>query len=141
MRYVVSTGLAFGVVLVAGAVLLDRVEGPSPSAPTVAQETAQETTATSSPAGAPVRPLVPRTGSASLEGGGGRLVSLEGDKPESGATPPGAIDQSPSEARIDSLMAVDLMRMSPQQRQLYVQRLMNRLQVHLQSQPSTPPQR
>jgi len=136
MRYALSMGLAFGAVLVVGAVALQRA-GDDPL--TTAARAPRTTTA--SPADAARRTLVPTSRPGPWNRSSGQLVSL-GESSVAGAErPQGAIDEAQSAARIDSLIADDLTRMSPQDRALYIQRWINRLQFHLESQQQSPAQR
>jgi len=128
-RYVVSAGIAFAAVLVAGVWLVSedvlsertstgiaRVEHDA--APGPAQRTLPQ-------------PLVPtRMGS----GGEGTLVSF-GDHPTvSTGTPVGPIDASVSEAAIDSLVGVQLESLPEDEQARCLQRLIYRFQSRLQSQ-------
>ena len=136
MRYALSTGLAFGVVLIAGAVVLERSGEPAPVSTAVRDTPAGDTRAE-----APVRTLVPRPSGTPWRSSNGRLVSTGTVESESVSTAPGAIDQSRAEAQIDSLIAQDLMRMTPAERSRYIVRRIDRLQSHLQSQQNAPGQR
>lgn len=137
MRYALSTGLAFGVVLIAGAVVLERSGEPASPVSTAVRDTPADDTR----AEAPVRTLVPRPSSTPWQSSNGRLVSMGTAGSEGASTAPGAIDQSRAEAQIDSLIAEDLMRMTPAERSRYIVRRIDRLQSHLQSQQNAPGQR
>lgn len=140
-RYAVSGGLAFGAVLVVGAVLLSdgRVPAPSRTAPSV-QVTRQNTgNASTQDSG---RPVPRQTNHMDPVSGDGRLVST-GTMPENRSPAPisGAIDMTEAEARLDSLIKSDVSRMSPREAQQYFERLNERLRQHSQSQQAAPAQR
>lgn len=141
LRYGLSTGLAFGVVLVAGAVVLRNAGQPVAPATTAMTEV-RETPAAADRAEAPVRSLVPRAGgTAPWRSSASRLVSLGDAGTGADGASPGAIDPDVTEAKIDSMIAENLMRMTPEQRSRYILRRIVQLQSHLQSQQGSPPQR
>jgi hypothetical protein len=115
---------------VAGAVMLSRGGDTSVTPASGPAQVAE----TRSVADEPVKQLVPRTGTLPGRNDAHTLVSLGGGAAGSAGTPAGAIDESKTEATIDSLIAVDVMRMSPQERALYIKRRIDRLNLHLQRQ-------
>lgn len=137
LRYALSTGLAFGVVLVAGAVVVRDMDRPVAPVTTAVREVPAATER----AEAPVRSLVPRAGDATpWRSSSSRLVSLGDGGQASGASSPGAIDPDRAEAKIDSMIAENLNRMTPEERSRYILRRIVQLQSHLQSQQNGPPQ-
>jgi hypothetical protein len=137
LRYALSSGLAFAAVLVVGAVVVLQGDGGARSPSRAVQGDALTQVGVE----APLRSLVPRPGGAPSRNAGNRLVALGESARESASASPGAIDESQTDARIDSLISVDLMRMSPEERARYLERRIIRLQFHLQSQQNAPPQR
>jgi len=132
IRYAVSSVLAFASVLVVAAVLLRGggvpapVQFAEPTKPGVGQDGGASSQAASSMSGwTPVNPE------------GTHLVSAGGNDQDTFVGPIGAIDSARSEALIDSLINSDVGRMSAQERDLYIQRRIERLQ-HFQSQQSPP---
>ncbi len=148
LRYALSTGLALGAVLVAGAVILPRVQGLDAPVTTAVRETAGTPSLASGVQGArpqaqsPVRSLVPRESApAPWQSSAGRLVSLGDGGRADGTASPGAIDPDLAGAQVDSLIAENLERMTPEERSRYLLRRIVQLQSHLQSQQNGPPQR
>lgn len=134
-RYAVSSGLAFGAVLVVGAVLLRTGSAPAPV------QLSESPSHVTKDADSPSRSTVPHSTLPSSFGQDAfRTVSTGvGDEGPSNA-PQGAIDETKSEARIDSLINSDVSRMSAQERDLYIQRRIEKLKLHLQSQqPASQP--
>jgi len=134
VRYAVSGGLAFGAVLIAGALVLrdGGVQTLDPPAQ-VAQELKGTGAAT----------LAPRsTTNLGPVDNDGRLVSAGSNNPSRSSSPVlGAIDMTESEARIDSLINSELMRRSATERELYIWRRMARLRLHLEGQQPAPAQK
>jgi hypothetical protein len=126
-----GAGVAFSLVLVAGAVALRNAGRPEPAPAGIAANRPAERVV--SP------PLVERPSSlvAGPVGAGQLVSSGEGSGPATGLSP-GAIDESTTDATIDSLISVDLMRMTPEQRSAYIQRRIVRLRNHLQGQQESP---
>jgi anti-sigma factor RsiW len=137
LRYVLSTSLAFAAVLVVGAVVLWRGQSPAPTPASVAARAGAPVRGASE---VPVRSLVPGPGTAPWRNQSNHLVALGELEPGNAPASPGAIDEAQTEARIDSLILVDLMRMSPAERERYIQRRIIRLQ-YLQSQQDARTQR
>jgi hypothetical protein len=144
VRYAAGAGIAFAVVLVAGVVLqrgAPTVNTPlNVSQPVVREGTADRSVATANP---------PATQSRYFSGPGpmfnteGTLVSEGSARPSllGDASPLGAIDDpSRSEAVIDSLVEQQLIPLEPEQRAIYIQRQIHRLQSRLQSQQAAPVQ-
>jgi len=133
LRYAMSAGVMFGLVLVVGAVVLRDAVRPAvtPGAAT--------SVASDRPADA-TKPIVPRPSPSASDRrfGPGLMVSSGGNSNASGKVSNGAIDESTTEATIDSLVSADLMRMTPDEKSAYIQRRIIRLQLHLQGQPETP---
>lgn len=143
VRYAVSSGLAFGAVLVVGAVLLSngRVPVPSRTTDSPLQVTQQNTGAASTQD--TNRPVPRQTNRIDpVNGDAGRLVSTGNMNENRRPTPvTGAIDMTEAEARLDSLIKSDVSRMSPREAQEYFERLNARLRQHSQSQQAAPAQR
>jgi hypothetical protein len=141
-RYVMSSALAFGAVLVAGALWLHSGGGPAPAE--LSRAGSRVTQKADEPAHS--APTSRRSGVAAPGAlDRSRLVSTgPANGTRSGAAPAGAIDRTEAEARIDSLIdsmnKADLTRMSPRERQRYVQHL-EMLRQFVQSQQSAPAQR
>lgn len=139
LRYAVSSGLAFGAVLVAGAILM-RDGGVTSPERLVTPNT--EITQTSEPSG---RSPVPHSNvSTPARNGASSLVSTGEARGFHGPAPQGPIDKTEAESRIDSLINIDVMRMSDLERERYMQRRienMRRLREFLQSQQPAPAQR
>jgi hypothetical protein len=140
MRYATGAGIAFALVLLAG-VALERngtimFQPATSSSPAPRPNSEQTTVANRSiPTARPIATLPSPTGN-SL----GTLVS-EGSPNlfNSGAAPLGAIDDpARSEALIDSLVEQQLIPLAPEERALYIQRQIHRLQSRLQSQQALP---
>lgn len=121
VRYAVSSSLAFGAVLVVGGMLLFRGGAFSPLE--VAQTS--NSPAVTTPAGpAPV----PRS---TLDVPAGRdMMSTVSTRhtDDVGPAPLGAIDESKTDARIDSLISSDVMKLSAAEREQYYQRRIEWLQ-------------
>lgn len=139
VRYVMSGGLAFAAVLVAGTLLVRAPGVISPAQLPVATTQAEQESTRTSP--------VPRSNVAQNNGAptDGHLVSTGAADENRGGAPQGAIDKTDAEARIDSLINAEAMRMSASERERYVQRRlenMQRLMKELQrQQPAAPAQR
>lgn len=133
LRYGMSAGLAFGVVLVVGAVVLRSV-GELPATQGVATGVVHDRVV----GGVQSPSLVPRPSTVlngrSLE----QMVSNGASSSPLIPAPHGAIDESTTDATIDSLISIDLMRMTPEQRSAYIQRRILQLQLHLQGQRENP---
>jgi anti-sigma factor RsiW len=140
VRYAVSSGLAFGAVLIAGTMVLrDGAVHAPVQKPDRPAQVAQETRNTSSPAG--TKSLPPRAASTMTSSGsdGSHLVSVGPVNQGRSAGPvSGAIDMTESEARIDSLINSQVMRMSADDRERYIQRRIDRLRLHLEGQQPAP---
>jgi anti-sigma factor RsiW len=132
VRYAISSGLAFGAVLVVGAVLLRTGNVPAPVQ--LAEPSVQMTPdiAAKNPPPVSHSPMTP------LGSNGMRAVSTGVSDEGPTMAPQGAIDETKTEARIDSLINSDVMRMSAAERNLYIQRRIEKLRLHLQSQQSSP---
>jgi anti-sigma factor RsiW len=128
VRYALSTGLALSAALVAGALLLAQngtVPVPAQFAQTSPQNM-QQPNAGPSP--------VPRSSlQAPVNDDLFRTVSTGHTDEDRNPAPVGAID----EARIDSLINADVMRLPEHERDQYIQRRIDRLRAH-QSQPAPP---
>jgi len=138
VRYAVSSGLAFGAVLVAGAFL---IRDGSVTTPERLVTPGTEITQNSEPSGP--SPVPHSNMSAPARDGISSLVSA-GSARVHGPAPQGPIDKTEAESRIDSLINVDVMRMSDLERERYMQRRienMRRLREFLQSQQPAPAQR
>jgi hypothetical protein len=139
VRYAVSSGLAFGAVLVAGAVLM---RDGTVTAPARLVTPGTEITQNAEPA---VHSPVPHSNvSSPARDGISSLVSTGSARELHGPAPQGPIDKTEAESRIDSLINVDVMRMSDLERERYMQRRienMRRLREFLQSQQPAPAQR
>jgi anti-sigma factor RsiW len=129
-RYALSAGVAFGLVLVVGAVALREATGPAVTPGAPAQVSRDY----------PVNPteLVPHPSSNAGRVGQEVMVSSGGNSSAPSGASHGAIDEATTEATIDSLVAADLMRMTPEERSAYIQRRIIRLRLHLQGQQETP---
>ena len=134
-RYALSAGVMFGVVLVVGAVALREMAGPAVT-PDAATRLSSDRPLNAA------EPIVPRPSS-----NAGRIgqelmvssgVSSGGNSIGPSQASHGAIDESTTEATIDSLVSADLMRMTPDERSAYIQRRIIRLRLHLQGQQATP---
>jgi hypothetical protein len=137
VRYAVSGGLAFGAVLVVGAVLLsDGGPVPAPSRATDSRmQVTQETTGGSASTVDTSRPVPRPANRIDPVNNDGRLVSTGRMGDNRSSTPvSGAIDMTEAEARLDSLIKSDVSRMSPREAQEYFERLNARLRQHSQSQ-------
>jgi hypothetical protein len=135
VRYAVSSGLAFGAVLVVGAVLLRGGDIPVPVRN--GERPIEMTRENTSPA---ERSLPARSNTVTpSDNNASSLVSFGPNRQNQNSGPAtGAIDVSDAEARIDSLIKNDVMRMSARERELYIQRRIEQLQLHLQSQQAPP---
>lgn len=133
-RYAISGSLAFGAVLVVGAVLL---RDGNVSVPGSSREPVEITEATS----APERVVSPRSNVSTRNNDAVHQVSTGqfGPNPNTGRAQ-GAIDVSEADCRIDSIMQVDMMRMSPRDRERYIQLQMERLHQHQSQQQAAVPQ-
>jgi hypothetical protein len=132
-RYAVSSGLAFGAVLVVGALLL---RGGNVPAPAQLAEPGRQVTQDAAPSGStvPHSPLPSSFGQDAF-----RTVSTGQDSQDRSTAPQGAIDET-KEARIDSLINEDVKQMPAHERDLYIQRRIEKLRLHLQSQqPASQP--
>ncbi len=143
VRYAVSSGLAFGAVLIAGTLVLrdGGVQTPVQTLERPAQ-VAQEIKNTGATAGK--KSLPPRSANTMTSRGndGSHLVSMGPVNQTRSSSPvSGAIDMTESEARIDSLINSQVMRMSAADRELYIQRRIDRLRLHLEGQQPAPAQR
>ncbi|MDH4037986.1 MAG: anti-sigma factor [Candidatus Krumholzibacteria bacterium] len=142
VRYAVGAGVAFAVVLVAGAVLQPGVQVPrspvSISSPAPRQADRSLATANRTP------------GQTRSFSGPGPMFNTESGTLVSQGAPHGLIDPAArqgaiddparSEAMIDSLVERQLMPLAPEERALYIQRQIHRLQSRLQSQQAAPVQ-
>jgi hypothetical protein len=144
VRYAAGAGIAFAAVLVAGAVV--QRGALSPRTPvTVSQPAGRAGTAERSVATVNRAPAQSRYFS-----GPGPMFNTEGTLVSEGTahggligedTPLGAIDDpARSEAIIDSLVERQLIPLAPEERALYIQRQIHRLQSRLQSQQAAPVQ-
>lgn len=126
MRYAMSTGLAFAAVLVAGSVLMFR-GGGVPASLEVANQSAQhkpnDKTVLSPVPANPIH-VSGRNGMISTVSTGNRTA-------DNGPAPQGAID----EAKIDSLISLDVMRVPERERDQYIQRRINAWRAQLSQQP------
>jgi len=130
-RYALSAGVMFGVVLVVGAVALREAAGPAVT-PDAATRVSSDRPLNAA------EPIVPRPSSSAGRIGPERMVSSGGNSIGPSKASHGAIDESTTEATIDSLVSADLMRMTPEERSAYIQRRIIRLRLHLQGQQATP---
>jgi len=147
LRYAMGTGVAFGAVLVAGALMLRT--GPVDSGLQAGLNSAGSARTLTNDAPRTMRqvatqhpPLVPQPTRSGTRSPGivERFVTNGGSgMPMSGNehAPDGAIDESTTDATIDSLVSFDLRHMTPAERAAYIQRRIIRLQLHLQSQQET----
>jgi hypothetical protein len=127
VRYALSTGLALSAALVAGALLLVQ-NGTVPAPAQFAQSSPQMTQPSTGPS------AVPRsTFQGPVNNDLFRTVSTGHTEDLLTSAPVGAID----EARIDSLINADVMRLPEHERDQYIQRRIDRLRAH-QSQPAPP---
>lgn len=149
-RYAVSSALAFSAVLVAGAIVVRNGSLPAPARTTgTTMQFTQQTSAPKTGNTAVNSPLVPRPAPRTVtpfySGDNEKLVSTGPELPGRSPGPVnGAIDMTEAEAKMDSVMNADLMRLSAQERQHYLQRRMERiqrLQKYLQGQQPAPAQR
>lgn len=130
-RYALSAGMMFGLVLVVGAVALREAAGPAVT-PGAATGISRDRPLNATP------PIVPRPSLGAGRNGQELMVSSGGSVSAPGGASHGAIDESTTEATIDSLVSADLMRMTPEERSAYIQRRIIRLKLHLQGQQATP---
>jgi hypothetical protein len=122
VRYAISTGLAFGAVLVVGGVLLFR--GGTLAPVQVAKQPAHDRQVLATgPA-----PVPHTTLSVPVNNDMMSTVSTGPSDRNMGPVPMGAIDESKTDARIDSLISSDVMKLSAQEREQYFQRRINWLQ-------------
>jgi len=132
LRYALSGGLAFGAVLVVGGVLLLR-GGIAPTTMPVTHEPASKSVQTAENNG-PVP--VPRANyQVPANDGMMSTVSAGNSTASTGAAPIGAIDENKTDARIDSLISSDVMKLSTQERDQYLQRRINWFKSRLSQQP------
>jgi hypothetical protein len=123
VRYAVSSGLAFGAVLVVGGMLLFRGGVVAPVQ--VAQD--QHPDQVIAPGTGPTS--VPRaTLNVPFSDGMLSTVSAGNSNETVGPAPQGAIDETRTDARIDSLINSDVSRLSAQEREQYYQRRIEWLQ-------------
>jgi hypothetical protein len=128
VRYVLSTGFALTAVLLAGGIFVAK-NGAAPASIALTREPAQQTPATG-PTNVPRSTLkVP---------GNNRMMSTVSTNHTSdvGPAPIGAIDESKTDARIDSLINSDVMKLSDEERAQYYQRRIEWLQSRKSQQPS-----
>lgn len=124
VRYVLSTGFAFAAVLVVGGVMLAQ-NGSVPAPVQVAQQT-QPGLATAPNTGPTP---VPRANfNVPANNGLISTVSAGHSNDVMGPAPMGAIDETQTDARIDSLINSDVSKLSAQEREQYFQRRIDRLQ-------------
>jgi hypothetical protein len=131
MRYAMSTGLAFAAVLVVGGVLVFR-GGGVPASLNVATRSAQhESKENTGLSPVPANPM-------HVSGRSGYISTVSAGNPTSdnGPAPQGAID----EAKIDSLINLDVMRVPERERDQYIQRRINAWRAQLSQQPQPQPQ-
>jgi anti-sigma factor RsiW len=123
VRYAVSSGLAFGAVLVVGGMLLFRGGGVAPVQ--VAHNAHDQVIAPGSgPTSVPQSPFV----NMAVPTDGMQSVALGGAGRDVGPAPQGAIDETKTDARIDSLINSDVSKLSAAQREQYYQRRIEWLQ-------------
>lgn len=130
VRYVVSSGLAFGAVLVVGSVLLLR-GGVVPAPMQVAEQPAVQATqgATTGPS-----PVPRSTLQAPVRNDMSTMVSTGPTLENKSVAPVGAIDDA-KEARIDSLINSEMMRLPENDRAQFIQRRIEKLKAS-QGQPA-----
>lgn len=141
VRYAAGAGVAFAVVLAAGVVMQRNGSVSSPVQTATRSDSRDVAAAEPGRNSAPQRPSPFNV--SPLVTSEGTLVS-DGTMPHgyAGGSPlVGAIDDpARSEAVIDSLMEMQLMQLTPEQRSVLIRRQINRLQSRLQSQPTAPAQ-
>ncbi|HET6348316.1 MAG TPA: zf-HC2 domain-containing protein [Candidatus Krumholzibacteria bacterium] len=146
IRYAVSSGLAFAVVLAVGALALHNGVVPAPAGLATTVTTPAQDVANSADETSPVTTdpsahmLVPRSSFNAVGPDRSHLVAAGAEREGRGTAPVGAIDQVSREARIDSLINEEVKNMTPEQRQIYLQRRIQRFLSNLQGQQSTPHQ-
>jgi hypothetical protein len=130
VRYVLSTGFAFAAVLVVGGFMLLR--GANVPVPVQLAKPAQQHDAS---AGGPTN--VPRS-TINLPADGDMMqnVSMGNTSGARGPAPVGAIDETKTAARVDSLINQDVMRLPEHERDRYLQRYIDRLRARQSQQPS-----
>jgi anti-sigma factor RsiW len=126
VRYAVSSGLAFGAVLVVGGMLLFRGGGIAPVQ--VAKHTDSPVLAAHDVASNPAAPVGRSTFHVPVNNGLMSTVSAGNSNESVGPAPMGAIDETRTDARIDSLINSDVSRLSAQEREQYYQRRIDWLQ-------------
>ncbi|HEU4366075.1 MAG TPA: zf-HC2 domain-containing protein [Candidatus Krumholzibacteria bacterium] len=143
VRYAAGAGIAFALVLVAGAGLQRSLRLDSApltaSTPVLQQQSAparHDVATTERPAttgrSSTLPPILSTGGT--LVSDGSQRGSLVGD----GARPGAIDDPARSEALIDSLVERQLIPLAPEERERYIQRHIHRLQSRLQSQQAAP---
>ena len=125
VRYVLSTGFAFAAVLVVGGVMLAQ-NGSVPAPVQVAQPSQPDQVAGDNPGPTPV----PRS-TINFPANNGLMSTVSTGHPDLnlGPAPMGAIDETQTDARIDSLINSDVSKLSAQEREQYYQRRINWLQT------------
>jgi anti-sigma factor RsiW len=134
VRYVLSTGFAFAAVLVVGGFMLLQ-NGNLPAPVQLATEPSQqENTGVAGPTSVPRSTLnVP------ADRGMLSTVSAGNTSGNRSSAPVGAIDESKTAARVDSLINQDVIRLPEHERDQYIQRYIDRLRARQSQQPT--PQR
>jgi hypothetical protein len=147
-RYAVSSALAFSAVLVAGTIVVRNGSLPGPARTTdSAMQITQGTPATKADGATVERTTAPRTTTNLITPVTNDNVSQVSMGPHliTRSTSPasGPIDMTEAEAKLDSVLNADVMRLSAHQREQYLQRRMQRIQrilEHIQSQQPAPAQ-
>jgi anti-sigma factor RsiW len=123
VRYAVSTGLAFSAVLIFGGVLLVR-GGMFPVQVARHSDKQVLTSPDNGPTAVAQSPLRNMT----VVPGGMSSVALGNRSSDVGPAPQGAIDETKTDARIDSLINSDVSKLSAPEQEQYLQRRIERLQ-------------